>query len=240
MFGYFKYDWADMTTPVKSLDSERMGVTPLFTSLFGYGGSRFYFFNVLEELDVPGEWYLDRESGTVYYYATENFTSAKVTMAITTNDLITVNGAENLTFEGLSISGTRGNGIVATGNNLTVKDCEVTQLSGNAVSLTGYNNTVSGCEIHDIGGDGIALNGGDRQTLTPSNSIAENNLIYRWSDVSRTYRAAVRLNGVGLSAAHNEMYDAPHLAVTYSGNDITVEYNEIYDVCYNTKDGGAI
>jgi len=46
--------------------------------------------------------------------------------------------------------------------------------------------------------------------------------------------------GVGLTAAHNEMHDAPHLAILYSGNDITIEYNEIYDVCYNTRDGGAI
>ena len=31
-------------------------------------GQRFYFLNVLEELDQPGEWFLDRKTGVLYFW----------------------------------------------------------------------------------------------------------------------------------------------------------------------------
>ena len=31
-------------------------------------GQRFYFLNLLEELDQPGEWFLDRKTGVLYFW----------------------------------------------------------------------------------------------------------------------------------------------------------------------------
>ena len=38
-----------------------------------YGGMRYYVFNIAEELDAPGEYYIDRENSVLYFYPTENF-----------------------------------------------------------------------------------------------------------------------------------------------------------------------
>ena len=39
------------------------------TGLYGFRkGQRFYFLNVLEELDQPGEWFLDRKAGVLYFW----------------------------------------------------------------------------------------------------------------------------------------------------------------------------
>ncbi len=239
ILGYFMYDWADMTTPIAKIDVEKKSITPIFTSIYGYKhDAPFCFFNVLEELDAPGEWYLDRESNILYSYPSDE--DGEVILSTTSDDLLTIDGAENITIEGLGLQCGRGGGIRGQGDKLTVKDCTLSQFSTNAISLSGYNNLVTGCDIRAIGGDAISLSGGDRQTLTPSNSAAENNHMESWSEITRTYRAAVRLSGMGLRASHNEMHDAPHLAITYSGNDIIIEYNDIYDTCYNTFDGGAI
>ena len=40
--------------------------------------------------------------------------------------------------------------------------------------------------------------------------------------------------------AHNLIHDAPHIAVIFGGNNHIIEYNEIYNVCYESNDAGAI
>jgi hypothetical protein len=64
--------------------------------------------------------------------------------------------------------------------------------------------------------------------------------IHHYSRRGRTYRPAIRMGGVGQRAAHNEIHDAPHAAILFSGNDHLIEYNEIYDVLRLTGDGGAV
>jgi len=47
------------------------------------------------------------------------------------------------------------------------------------------------------------------------------------------------MNGVGNVVRHNEIYDLPHTAVFFWGNDHTIEYNEVHHVCMETGDAGA-
>ena len=54
------------------------------------------------------------------------------------------------------------------------------------------------------------------------------------------YQAGVSLGGVGLRVTNNCIHDAPHMAIVFSGNDHLIERNEIYNVCYESNDAGAI
>ena len=72
--GYWAYDWANSYEKVASLDVEQHLVKTV--APYGQYGfrkdQRFYFLNVLEELDQPGEWYVDRKKGTLYFWPTES------------------------------------------------------------------------------------------------------------------------------------------------------------------------
>jgi len=94
--------------------------------------------------------------------------------------------------------------------------------------------------IEDIGEGGVVLSGGDRQTLTPANLYVERSTIRRFERVSRTYRPAILLNGVGNRAVGNKISDSPHTAILFTGNDHLISQNEIFDVCKETGDAGAI
>lgn len=73
-FGYFYWDWADMSTPIKSINDDKT-VTTEYCSKYGFKeGGYYYFFNVLEELDIPGEYYIDRDDGILYFYPPEGYT----------------------------------------------------------------------------------------------------------------------------------------------------------------------
>ena len=241
MFGYPRYDWADVSSPLGEVDYENMTISPMFVS--GYGaikGAPFYFYNVLEELDAPGEWYLDRDNGVLYFYPPEGFSeSSSVELSLTTDCIIKAE-ADYLTFDGLTIKGTRGDAVSITGNGNTVKNCLIKNAAGYALTVNGYDNLVADNEITRTGKGGVILSGGDRETLTPGNNRAENNLVHDWSEIYETYQPAFTLNGVGNVCSHNEMYNSPHEAITYSGNNHLIEYNLIHDVNLKTDDGGAV
>ena len=241
MFGYWAYDWADASTPIGGVDHENMTVSPKFVSRFvPKKGAPYYFFNVLEELDAPGEWYLDRPNGMLYFYPPEGFNDgAVVELSLTADNIINVR-ASYLTFDGFTVKGTRGDAVDVTGDNNTVENCLIKNVGGNALLMKGYNNLAFSNEITHTGRGGILLDGGDRETLKAGNNRADNNLVHDWSEIYETYQPAVTLDGVGNICSHNEIYNSPHEAVTYYGNNQLIEYNLIHDVNLKTDDGGAI
>lgn len=241
MFGYFFWDWADSSTPVKNLNTKVRCVEPEYVSRYGCRrGADYYFFNILEELDSPGEWYLDRERGLLYLYPTDDINKSTVCMSVTTDPIITVENCEHLTFEGFVLKCTRSDAIRINGNFNTVRGCKIMNVLGNAITVTGLGNTVADCEIKHTGRGGILLQGGDRKKLIPARNIATNNFIHNWSEVYLTYQPAVGIGGVGNICSHNEIYNSPQLAVVYGGNDHIIEYNLIHDVVLQSTDGGAI
>ena len=240
MFGYWKYDWADASTPIGSFDKDTRELTPKFVSLYGTKtDAPYYFFNVLEELSAPGEWYLDREKGLLCMWEPENKDNAEIILSLSLKPVIN-SEADYITFDGLTVKGTRSDGVVITGNNNTVENCLIKNVAGNALVMNGSNNLAYNNEITRTGKGGIIISGGDTETLTPGNSKADNNYIHDWSEIYQTYQPAVTLEGVGNVCSHNEMANSPHEAITYKGNNHIIEYNLIHDVCLLSDDAGAI
>jgi len=240
-YGYFYHDWADSSTPIKAFDLNQPSFFPEYVGRYGARkGGLFYFYNVLDELDSPGEWYLNRESGMLYFYPPQELKGARVEMTITEKSIIELKGAEHITFDGFTLRGTRADAVSFEANDCTFRRMTVTGVMGNAFFGKGWRNRVCECDISHIGKGGVWLEGGDHETLTPGQNIADNNLIHDWSEVFLTYYGAVNLHGVGNVCSHNEIYNAPHAAILYYGNDHLIEYNHIHDVVLNSSDAGAI
>ncbi len=241
MFGFWKYDWADASTPIGYVDTDKCEISPKFVSMFGTKeDAPYYFFNVFEELDSPGEFYLDRKNGIIYLYSDGDFQNSKIDLSLTTKPVINIKNANYITLKGLTVKGTRGDAVVCSGNNNTIKLCTVKNIAGNAIYVKGYNNLVSENDISRTGKGGIILDGGDEKTLRSGNNKADNNFIHDWSEIYQTYQPAVTLRGVGNICSHNEMCNSPHEAVTYFGNNHIIEYNNIHDVCLLSDDAGGI
>ena len=239
MFGYFQYDWADSTTPLAAVGDNTL--TTEYASVYGFKeGTPYYFFNVFEELDQEGEWYIDRDGLKLYLIPPEGFEQHPLELSLETGNLVTIDGAENIVFDGITFTGTRASAVKGIGNNIVVRGCTIRNVGENAIELTGDHNRIEDNEITATGKGGVILTGGDRQTLQSSENVVSNNLIYDWSQVYRTYQAAVSLNGVGGTCSHNEIYDSPHEAITYTGNNHIIEYNVIHDVVLESSDAGAI
>ncbi len=71
-WGYFKAGFADDFLSVKAIDENNNTITTAQSTMFGFAAGedsrRWYAFNLLEETDSPGEYFIDRSSGILYYY----------------------------------------------------------------------------------------------------------------------------------------------------------------------------
>ncbi len=239
MFGYFYHDWADSSTPVKKADTDNRLVYPEYVSRYGCkAGANYYFYNVPEELDREGEWYLDREGGKLYFYPCEG--ADVLDFCCGSEPLVSFENTANMSFEGFTLKCTMGDALICSGNDMTIKGITVSCIGGNAIYVSGYGNTVADCEIMHTGRGGISVNGGERDTLTAGRNRVTNNYIHDISEVYLTYQSGISLGGVGNIADHNEICGSPHMAVGYHGNEHIIEYNYIHDVVLQSSDAGAI
>ncbi len=242
--GYWAYDWANSYEHVAGLDrSRRLIKTDPPHGNYGFRqGQRFYFLNILEELDEPGEWYLDRQTGILYFWPPMPLGDGDVTVSLAESALSRMNNASHVQIRGLTLEGGRADAVRITGGsgNL-IADCTIRDMGNSGVTVDGgTNHGVVNCVIYETGDGGIALSGGDRKTLTPSNHYARNNHIHHIARWSRCYAPAISMAGVGIRASNNLIHDHPHCAILFGGNEHTIELNEIHHVCLETGDVGAI
>ncbi|MHC4082412.1 MAG: right-handed parallel beta-helix repeat-containing protein [Planctomycetota bacterium] len=243
LFGYWKWDWADEAIRVADIDPHTRRITLAAPHRYGvHAGRPFFVENLLEELDRPGEYYIDRAAGVLYFWPPEALDSGDCVISTLAEPMIHLEGVSHVRLEGITFQFARGDAVVIKGGaRITISDCTLRNLGNRAIVVTGgADHLVQRCSIEQTGEGGIALTGGDRRTLTPCNHCVTDCRIRDFSRRTATYRPAVRLSGVGCRVEHCELFDAPHAAILFGGNDHVIEYNDIHHVLTRTGDGGAV
>ena len=256
IFGYFKYGWADDALKLASIDTINKTFTTLQPHRYGFGTgkpwNKWYAYNVAEEIDMPGEYYIDRKEGILYFYNPGKLETIEV--SVLEDPFIEMSRASNITISGITFECGRGSAVEMRGSrNCKYVNCFFNNLGCYAVnmddnligenennSVTGKNNGIVNCEISQTGMGGIKLYGGDRKTLEPAGNFVNNCVIHDFNRISKTYCAGIKVSGVGNRISNNEIFNSPHVAILLSGNDHLIEYNEIHNVCLVTDDVGAV
>lgn len=241
-----RYNWHNWMIRIASVDREKRTITLAKDAFKGIRPlDRFYVRNLPEELDAPGEWYLDRRTSTLYFWPPGPVERATV-YAPTAENLVEVgSGAawitiRGFTFECCEASAVRlvkaenclvaGNTIHGTGGRL-----------GDSAGVTvdgGHNCGVVGNDIFDVSNGGISLRGGDPNSLTPGGHYADNNYIHHIG-VINGHGCGIWLNGIALRASHNLIHDTTRCGIFGGGCDCVVEYNHIRHTNVETEDTGA-
>ncbi|MCD6360655.1 MAG: right-handed parallel beta-helix repeat-containing protein [Armatimonadetes bacterium] len=245
LLGYWARAYVCDVCRVGSIDTGKKQISlavPLRYGLDLNGAKRFFALNLLEELDRPGEWYLDRKAGVLYLWPPRPVKRFPVTISMLKEPMVSIKDASHITLRGMVLEGGRWDAVSITGGDCCrVVGCTIRNVGHNAVTISGGRDCgVVGCDIHHVGYRGIELSGGDRTTLTPCNHYAVNNHIHDCSVIRRTHAGDISLRGVGCRAAHNLIHHEPHTALWYAGNDHVMEYNEIYWTMTETAEGGVI
>ncbi len=242
--GYWAWDWANSYERIAGIDKSArlIRLEPPYGHYGFRTGRRIQFLNILEELDQPGEWFADRDSGILYFWPPEKPCAGDAVVSLLEGPFISLDGASNIIIEGIVFEYARGTAIAGdNASGCLVDNCEFRNLGNYGVRLGGGRcNTVRGCTLYNLGDGGIEVSGGDRKTLAPADHLVEGNHIHHVARWSKCYVPAIHATGVGIRIANNLIHDHPHCAILFGGNEFTIEFNEIHRVCLETGDVGAI
>lgn len=246
LHGYWCFDWYDEALPVASIDPENRQITFAAPHFYGIRQGnppprRWRAINLIEELDTPGEYFIDRNHGKLYLWPPAELAGARLVLSVLQTPIVRIEGASHLVLRGFTFENTVRTAIeVEGGENVAILACLVRNVGESGIEMRGGTaHRVEACDIHDTGTRGLLLEGGDRPRLIPAGHVAENNHIWRFGQRQRAYAGGIHVGGVGNTLRHNLLHDAPHTAIFLNGNDHVVEFNTIHHACMETDDCGA-
>ena len=281
--GYFAYGYADDMVRIAKIDTIaktiQLDEAVMYGLVSGSDYNRWYVVNLLEEVDCPGEYYIDYDNMTLWLYPSEPI--ERLSLSTLKQPMLAIEGVQNVEILGLNFECSRGMGVyMERTENVVIRGCRFQNLGATAICigrgvqpykryvhtgeenipasriignlaqciyentvfdrLCGHNNGIVDWVIEEVGAGGISLGGGNRLTLDRANNYVENCRISRFNRIERSYRPGIQLTGVGVRVSHCEIFDAPSSAIMLQGNDHLIEYCEIYNVCNEIDDLGAI
>jgi parallel beta-helix repeat protein len=248
---------------IKNVDEDRRMITVQGKEcVAGIGaGDRYFVENVFEALDSPGEWYLNKETGVLYYQPTEGFSEQSEVIAPVVGRLIEVIGESApqipvtyLRFAGFTIRATDyspdddgcigfgmgNNGVLHFRNVIgcIVEDCTFTNIGKYAVSLTGgENNHVIRNEISGSAEGGVLVQNAARNTVS-------DNHIHNCGAVCKHIGGVVLTGEMsdGNVISHNYIHDISRYGISLKnpGSHNVLEFNRIHHTNTETYDSGGI
>jgi len=270
--GYWRIPWQSWSIKVKSIDPEDRilthavpiaegsssnsnfaGIGSKYTRPKGSLEEPYFAYNLIEEIDQPGEWSIDYASSRLYIWLPE--ADGELIIAHNSKPIVELKGASQVTLRNLSFKGGRENGIeIFGGLDNVIEHCRFTNLGGWGVIVRGgFRNGVRNSHFSHLGKGGIELSGGDPVNLIPCHNFAENNTLHDLSILKRTWTGAIKLGvsnmhggsigdrqAVGIKVTDNEIYDLPHIGILLGGNLNEIRRNVIHDIAKETHDVGYV
>lgn len=257
-------DWLTNVVGIASADAAGGRITFDQSTLTSFtAGRRCYVRNVFEELDAPGEWYLDKATSTLYFWPPDGKKPANGDVVIGYLDrVLQLQGSSSarvryLEFSGITFRDTTARELggvefpadgavrLDQAENCRFEGCRMVDLAANAVTLdvSCRSITITGCEIRGAGACGIL----QPPTAGLSGAILTGHHIYG-NDIHHVAQlhkgtGAIELYYGGNIVEHNYCHDLPRWGIVLpfvQGGQNIVRYNEIRRSCLETADCGPI
>ncbi|MEI6501772.1 MAG: hypothetical protein WCP21_12195, partial [Armatimonadota bacterium] len=127
--GYWCFKWFNEVLKVAKIDPAEKSITfvaPHMYGIGGYSGGEFFALNLLEELDSPGEYYLDRKAGLLYFWPPADLKGKDVSLSTMQDPMVTLTDCNNVTLRGLTFEVSRGAAArISGGENNLIAGCTV-------------------------------------------------------------------------------------------------------------------
>ncbi len=140
--GFFANGYADDTVKIKSIDLQHHTITTVQPHMYGFESgkpwNRWVALNLLEEIDLPGEFYADRHTGLLYFLPPAGVDLAQARLEVTVLDqpLVAIEGAHRVVFRDLTLECSRGIGVyLERGGGNRIRNCTLRDLGIVAVCI---------------------------------------------------------------------------------------------------------
>jgi hypothetical protein len=231
--------------PLKSIDTAKRILEAAQGVYVLSKGDPYYVCGLLEELDAPGEWAVDPDTKTLYFWppsGNPNETDQVVVPALTSAFLLKGDAAqekwvENVSLAGLAVRDCRGRAIELSGaRGCTVAACD---LRNAEVGVFLGDNThackVVGCDITDTQGDGVSILGTNPDYEHVSDHVVDNNYIWNigWGRIHNRCGGVYMHRCMRCKVTHNHIHDTPRYAI---GMDVGGDCEIAYNYCHHSNE----
>ena len=237
--GYWSFDWFFEEQPIASINpgQSEMNIGKLSSTYSEAPSVRFKILNGFSFLKRSGDMaFSDGLLATVPFEGDEPLSAASI------DQIVDITGAHDVAFDGISIEGARSTAFVISGSHdILFANGYIGRSGGSGVSVANSQRIlIDRTVISDLGESGLTFSE-DRQPVTGNtDSGISNSIIFRVGILTRAYMPAIRLNGSSLSVVGNKIYNLPHSAIIFNGQNHLIDANEIFNVDLETADSGAI
>lgn len=200
----------------------------------------YYFDNKLTLLDAANEWYQDKATGIVYFYAPGGVNPNSIIVeAVVQKNIIQTSGNPNyLQFKYLKISGAREIGLeISLGNNHLIQGCYFNQTGSYGVKMNGLNNVVDGNTFED--NLNTAFSGVNTNGIIKNNTVNRTGLIAGYGATTFGYNAFETNICPGTIIEYNNIDSSGYNGISVARSSI-VRYNIIDYSCLVLNDGAGI
>ncbi len=254
VYGFFSENWSDLSLLVREIDyTEGIVTTELPSPKPIKTDRRYYFYNILAELDAPGEYYIDRQTGNLYLYPVEGVEN--VTFSSMKTQHLVLSNLDNVSFKSLAFEGSLNTGVYGEGlTNVTFEHCIFSKMAQKGITIYNCLNTkIISCHFYLLGAGGVYMGINEsesyqkheratdaRENLTPTGNVIENCEFNKFNRIQAAYAPAISLGGAGGHIRHCKFHDGDNYAISPDANDLIIEYNEFYDLLRTADDMGLI
>ena len=243
--GSFYAEWAKAVGRIVKIDPENNSITT--NAYLGWGGRELqplynnlhYYYNVFEELTIPGEWYLDEATGLLYIYPPSGSITDSDEIRLSTTGaeyLMEIKGAKNVLISGITFENGLGGVNIENSENVVLQQTVIRDVSSFGLRI--YESYKCGAIYSTICRTGYGafyteVSASSYKEMKISRCFMQNSLIYE-TDVS-----AVSIRGVGDIFSHNTIHHTRSMGVGVQGTENILEYNELTSQSYDQADAGA-
>lgn len=204
--------------------------------------------HLIEEMDIPGEWYADKDNLMLYYYPSHPLDSSVDTMRIATMEdpFIELSGVSYVNFEGLTFRENLSDGILITrADNASIKSCTLAEIGAVGINVTTANRlTIDGCDIYNTGYQGVYVNyAGSQAEMRHCDNIISNCHFYgNGRDSDYNFDGGIYFNSsvIGFDIKNNILHNINNPAIRYYGMENNISNNEFFNCARAAADTGVI
>ncbi|EAY17269.1 hypothetical protein TVAG_266320 [Trichomonas vaginalis G3] len=196
--------------------------------------AKLVFYNILEELRYPGDYYIDYDTKILYFYPFDKINSkSEIILSNFTDDIIRSRYITDIVIKDISIECTPTTAInLFLCRQVLIDNCEIFNIGNIGILMTGNDNMIRNCKIHHVLNKAIFIyDAGNRKTLQHSNVSILNTEVYWYCNMNRNgFTPALRIEGVGIVVSHCYIHHGAGHGIYYIGNNLLFEYNEFSDI----------
>ena len=237
------------------MDAQRRIITPAFSpdGPYNCSGSRFFIRNALEELDAPGEWYYDQQSGTVYFWPPDDQLRREGAVLPRVADLVVCRGdfdrkqfVRHVVLDHLSLECCHQDGIVLeAAQHCQITGCMLSNIGRTAILLGEGSSAcrVAGNDIAFPGGQAIATAPGVNTPKATADHLITNNYAHHCGETwvcGVGWGSGIYIAGRHHTVSHNLVHDVPYSIINFTGWEHVIEYNHCHHGVLECFDGAGI